>query len=61
MDDAYSNKSWAVAAGGAWTVKEIDRMEMEMLGSLGWRIREAGEDLGGTIEGYEEGWERRKD
>jgi len=58
MDDAYSNKSWSIAAKGLFTVKEINTMEFDLLSRLGGLLRDPGEDLGGRLEWYQMEWDR---
>ncbi|KAH8919917.1 hypothetical protein BT69DRAFT_1284444 [Atractiella rhizophila] len=53
MDDAYSNKSWAVASRDVFNVREISEMELSMLKSLDWVLREEGEDLDEVLQHWE--------
>jgi hypothetical protein len=37
-DDSFTNKSWEVVAEGRFTLLEINQMEREMCGYLGWQL-----------------------
>ncbi|ORY03787.1 hypothetical protein K493DRAFT_165006, partial [Basidiobolus meristosporus CBS 931.73] len=37
-DDAYHNKSWAIAANGLFTLSEINQMESELLYYLNFKL-----------------------
>jgi len=61
MDDCYSNKSFAIASRNLFSVSEIDRMELGMLGALGWRLRDDDEDVVEIVGAMEADWEVRMD
>ncbi|KAH8915905.1 hypothetical protein BT69DRAFT_833573 [Atractiella rhizophila] len=56
MDDCFSNGSFHIASKRMFSVKEINNMEMSLLASLNWRIREEDEDLGLVLGTYEQEW-----
>ncbi|SOV01703.1 uncharacterized protein UDID_06932 [Ustilago sp. UG-2017a] len=44
-DDTYSNKSWAIVGQGLFSLREINQMERELFGYLGYKVNVSPEDL----------------
>lgn len=44
-DDTYSNKSWAIVGQGLFSLREINQMERELFGYLGYKVNVVPEDL----------------
>ena len=44
-DDIYSNKSWAIVGQGLFSLREINQMERELFGYLGYKVNVSPEDL----------------
>ncbi|SPO30836.1 uncharacterized protein UTRI_05538_B [Ustilago trichophora] len=44
-DDTYSNKSWAIVGQGLFSLREINQMERELFGYLGYKVNISPEDL----------------
>ncbi|CDU22343.1 uncharacterized protein SPSC_00973 [Sporisorium scitamineum] len=44
-DDTYSNKSWAIVGQGLFSLREINQMERELFGYLGYKVSVSPEDL----------------
>ncbi len=44
-DDTYSNKSWTIVGQGLFSLREINQMERELFGYLGFKVNVANEDL----------------
>ncbi|KAH8927429.1 hypothetical protein BT69DRAFT_801387 [Atractiella rhizophila] len=55
-DDAYTNKSFKIAASHLFTVQEINENEMELLRCLDYKLRGKEEDLNTLLAKEEELW-----
>lgn len=44
-DDTYSNKSWAIVGQGLFSLREINQMERELFGYLGYKVNVSPEEL----------------
>ncbi|PWN87898.1 hypothetical protein FA10DRAFT_223622, partial [Acaromyces ingoldii] len=44
-DDTYSNKSWTVVGQGLFTLREVNQMERELFGYLGYKVNVENEEL----------------
>ncbi|KAJ9474630.1 PHO85 cyclin-9 [Pseudozyma hubeiensis] len=44
-DDTYSNKSWAIVGQGLFSLREINQMERELFGYLGYKVNVSPDDL----------------
>ncbi|SNX84038.1 uncharacterized protein MEPE_02746 [Melanopsichium pennsylvanicum] len=44
-DDTYSNKSWTIVGQGLFSLREINQMERELFGYLGYKVNVSHEDL----------------
>lgn len=44
-DDTYSNQSWTIVGQGMFTLREINTMEQELFGFLGYKVNVATEQL----------------
>ncbi|KDN49921.1 hypothetical protein K437DRAFT_73894 [Tilletiaria anomala UBC 951] len=44
-DDTYSNKSWTIVGQGLFSLREVNQMERELFGYLGFKVNVSNEDL----------------
>lgn len=44
-DDTYSNKSWTIVSQGLFTLREVNQMERELFGYLGFKVNVELEEL----------------
>lgn len=44
-DDTYSNKSWTIVSQGLFSLREVNQMERELFGYLGFKVNVEIEDL----------------
>ncbi|PWN47214.1 hypothetical protein IE53DRAFT_261704 [Violaceomyces palustris] len=54
-DDTYSNKSWTIVGQGLFSLREINQMERELFGYLGYKVNVEVEELDHFVKGLEEG------
>lgn len=54
-DDTYSNKSWTIVGQGLFSLREINQMERELFGYLGFRVNVQPEELDEFVAGLEQG------
>ncbi|CAO1616665.1 unnamed protein product [Parajaminaea phylloscopi] len=54
-DDTYSNKSWTIVGQGLFSLREVNQMERELFGYLGFRVNVEPEDLDDFVVGLEHG------
>ncbi|PWN31288.1 cyclin-like protein [Meira miltonrushii] len=44
-DDTYSNKSWTIVSQGLFSLREVNQMERELFGYLGYKVNVEYEEL----------------
>lgn len=54
-DDTYSNKSWTIVGQGLFSLREVNQMERELFGYLGFKVNVEPEDLDDFVFGLEQG------
>ncbi|PWN25791.1 hypothetical protein BDZ90DRAFT_62895 [Jaminaea rosea] len=54
-DDTYSNKSWTIVGQGLFSLREVNQMERELFGYLGFRVNVEIEELDDFVAGLEQG------
>lgn len=54
-DDTYSNKSWTIVGQGLFSLSEINQMERELFGYLGFRVNVQNEELQEFVAGLAQG------
>lgn len=54
-DDTYSNKSWTVVGQGLFTLREVNQMERELFGYLGYKVNVENEELEYFVDGLHQG------
>lgn len=54
-DDTYSNKSWTIVGQGLFSLREVNQMERELFGYLGFKVNVENEELSEFVEGLEHG------
>lgn len=54
-DDTYSNKSWTIVGQGLFSLREVNQMERELFGYLGFKVNVENEELSEFVDGLEHG------
>ncbi|CEH17733.1 Cyclin [Ceraceosorus bombacis] len=54
-DDTYSNKSWTIVGQGLFSLREVNQMERELFGYLGYKVNVENEDLVEFVQALDEG------
>ncbi|KAN0062678.1 hypothetical protein ACQY0O_004868 [Thecaphora frezii] len=54
-DDTYSNKSWVIVGQGLFSLREINQMERELFGYLGYKVNVEPEQLDAFVHDLEMG------
>ena len=54
-DDTYSNKSWTIVGQGLFSLREVNQMERELFGYLGYKVNVEPEELDSFVKGLEQG------
>lgn len=54
-DDTYSNKSWTIVGQGLFSLREVNQMERELFGYLGFKVNVKNEELVEFVAALDDG------